>query len=156
MHAAVPSLPPWGAVFNKSRRKRVEFTEAAHPHQKHDSCCPYAQLTARSSGRVEKAALVFQIKIGNQFTTFNSRAEESRNNTNKQSNKWSNTHKITTEMQSSSLTVTRHIFSVSAPTCRCDERRWSRQSLKKKNHTHTHKLLTVYVLSPSSQYWYLA
>lgn len=84
-----------GAVFNKSRGKRVEFSEAAPRYQKHDSCCPYAQLTTRSSGQAEKAALVFQIEIGNQLPTFNSggkenKDEEERNNTNKQSNNCSN------------------------------------------------------------------
>ena len=63
INAAVPlSLHKQGAVFNKSRRKRVDFTVAAPQYQKHDSCCPYAQLTTHSSGLVEKAALVFQIE----------------------------------------------------------------------------------------------
>ncbi len=84
-----------GAVFNKLKRKRVDFTEAAPRYQKHDSCCPYAQLTTHSSGLVEKAALVFQIEVGNQLMTFNSggkenKDEEERNNTNKQSNNCSN------------------------------------------------------------------
>lgn len=72
------ALPNQGAVFNKLRRKRVDFTEAAPQYQKHDSCCPYAQLTTHSSGLVEKAALVFQIEIGNQLTTFNSGGKENK------------------------------------------------------------------------------
>lgn len=71
MNGLVWALP----VFNKLRGKRVE---AAPQYQKHDSCCPYAQLTTHSSGLVEKAALVFQIEIGNQLPTFSGEGKESK------------------------------------------------------------------------------
>ena len=100
--AVLLTLPEVLFLISWSGKK---LTKAAPRYLKHDSWCPYTQLTTHSSGQAEKAAPFFQIEMRNQLTTWNSwgkenKDEEERNNTNKQSNNCSHS-----DMEDNIITV---------------------------------------------------